>query len=97
MGIYKRQQAKENKMKKNEDYKYERSNERIQKEFEKSEILKNVVGYGHNLPKSYMEMMFRNYQTGLELEKKYGVDYVVEKVDYDFNTDTCSCAGAIKN
>lgn len=97
MGNYKRQQAKINKMNKNEDYKYEKSNEKIQKQFEKSEILKNVVGYGCNLPKSYMEMMFRNYQTGLELEKKYGVDYIVEKIDYDFNKDTSSCAGAIKN
>ena len=88
MGHHKKQRSKENKNKK--------LVKNVQKILDDYEILENVAGYNVNLSKRYMEMMFDTYEQAKELEKKFGRDYIVERIEYDTNTNSSTSSGRIQ-
>lgn len=99
MGFHKRQKQKETKQKKKDyvpdDYEHYklfcREQQKIVEALEKKNLdidTANIGGLGQYIPKSYMEMMFQNYQQSEENKKNFGSECIVETVYNDSNEST---------
>jgi hypothetical protein len=99
MGFQKRQKQRETREKKKnyvpsdyEHYKlFCREQQKIVEALEKKNLdidTANIGGLGQYIPKSYMEMMFQNYQKSEENKKNFGSECIVETVYNDSNEST---------
>lgn len=98
MGFYKRQKQKETKERRllrqkeyipsdYEHYKlFCREQQKIVEALEKKNLdidTANIGGLGQYIPKSYMEMMFRNHQQCQENKKNFGTECIAERLNND--------------
>ena len=105
MGFHKRKKQKETKQKKKDyipdDYEHYklfcREQQKIVEALEKKNLdidTANIAGLGQYIPKTYMEMMFSNYQKGKENKKNFGSEVIVERLN---NDSTNKSTGANSN
>jgi hypothetical protein len=99
MGFHKRQKQKQTKEKQKgyvpEDYehykKFCREQNEIKEKLKKQNIniesLNYIGGFGQYIPKSYMDMMFRNQEQSEQNKKNFGTECIIERIN-DTNRTT---------